>query len=102
MVIVVLIKMAINWYSHFVQKPYLRTIFIESNIDEDLDLENLHKIKNLPDPTNIQDACSKNYVDRKFNDPSIIKTHHIYFWMIEKLPMRDLCKLINGLKLILI
>ena len=64
--------------SLFVQKPYLRTNYIEANIEEDIDLKNQYKIQNLIDPTEIQDACSKNYVDKKFNDPSIIKnTEHI-------------------------
>ena len=64
--------------SLFVQKPYLRTNYIEANIEEDIDLKNQYKIKNLPDPTGIQDACSENYVDNLFNDPSIIKnTEHI-------------------------
>ena len=41
-------------------------------------MKNQYKIKNLPHPTNIQDACSKNYVDNLFNDPSILKnTAHI-------------------------
>ena len=55
--------------------PYLRTNYIESYIEEDIDLKNQYKIKTLPDPTNLQDACSKNYVDNKFNDPSIIKNN---------------------------
>ena len=59
--------------SLFVRKPYLRINYIESNIEEDIDLKNQYRIKNLPDPTEIQDACSKKYVDNKFNDPSIIK-----------------------------
>ena len=59
--------------SLFVQKPYLRTNYIESNIEEDIDLKNEYRIKNLPDPTEIQDACSKKFVDILFNDPSIIK-----------------------------
>ena len=64
--------------SLFVQKPYLRSKYIEANIEEDLDLKNQYRIKNLPNPTEIQNACSKNYVDNKFNDPSIIKnTEHI-------------------------
>ena len=61
--------------SLFVQKPYLRTIYIEANIEEDIDLKNQFKIKNLPDPTNTQDACSKKYVDKLFNDPSIVKNN---------------------------
>ena len=42
--------------SLFVQKPYLRTNYIEVDIEEDIDLKNRYKNKNLPNPTNIQDA----------------------------------------------
>ena len=64
--------------SLFVQKPYLRTNYIESNIEEDIDLKNQFRIKNVPDPISIREATSKNYVDNLFNDPSIIKnTEHI-------------------------
>ena len=59
--------------SLFVQKPYLRTNYIESNVEEDIDLKNQYRIKNLPDPISIREAASKNYVDNLFNDPSIIK-----------------------------
>ena len=64
--------------SLFVQKPYLRTNYIESNIEEDIDLKNQFRIKKLPDPISIREATSKHYVDNLFNDPSIIKnTEHI-------------------------
>ena len=64
--------------SLFVQKPYLRHNYIESNIEEDIDLKNQFRIKNLPDPILVQEAASKNYVDNKFNDPNILKnTEHI-------------------------
>ena len=64
--------------SSFVQKPYLRHNYIESNIEEDIDLKNQYRIKNLPDPLSIRETCSKNYVDNLFNDPSIVKnTEHI-------------------------
>ena len=64
--------------SLFVRKPYLRTNYIEANIEEDIDLKNQYRIKNLPDPISIREACSKNYVDNLFNDPSIVKnTEHI-------------------------
>ena len=64
--------------SLFVQKPYLRTNCIESNIEEVIDLKYQYRIKNLPDPISIREACSKNYVDNLFNYPSIIKnTSHI-------------------------
>ena len=64
--------------SMFVQKPYLRTNYIEANIEEDIDLKTQYRIKNVPDPISIREVCSKNYVDNLFNDPSIIKnTAHI-------------------------
>ena len=64
--------------SLFVQKPYLRTNYIEANIEEDIDLKNQYRIKNLPDAISIREAASKNYVDNLFNDPSIVKnTEHI-------------------------
>ena len=64
--------------SLFVQKPYLRTNYIEADVEEDLDLKNQFRIKNLPDPISIREAASKNYVDNLFNDPSIVKnTEHI-------------------------
>ena len=64
--------------SLFVQKPYLRHNYIEANIEEDIDLKNQFRIKNLPDPILAQEPASKNYVDYKFNDPSILKnTEHI-------------------------
>ena len=59
--------------SLFVQKPYLRTNYIEANIEEDIDLKNQFRIKNLPDPISIREAASKNYVDNLFNDPTIVK-----------------------------
>ena len=64
--------------SLFVQKPYLKHNYIEANIEEDIDLKNQFRIKNIPDPILVQEAASKNYVDNKFNDPSILKnTEHI-------------------------
>ena len=64
--------------SSFVQKPYLRTNYIEANIEEDIDLKNQYRIKNLPDPISIREAASKNYVDKLFNNPSILKnTEHL-------------------------
>ena len=59
----------------FVQKPYLRTNYIESDIEEDIDLKNQYRIKNLPEPISISEATSKNYVDNLFSDPSIVKNN---------------------------
>ena len=57
----------------FVQKLYLRTNYIESNIEEDNDLKNQYRIENLPDPKPIREASSKIYVVNKFDDTSIRK-----------------------------
>ena len=59
--------------SLFVQKPYLRTNYIEANIEEDINMKNQFRIENRPDPISIREAASKNCVDNLFNDPSIIK-----------------------------
>ena len=61
--------------SMFVQKPYLRSNYIEVNIEEDIDLKNQFRIKNLPDPISIREAASKNYVDNLFNDTSIVENN---------------------------
>ena len=64
--------------SLFVQKPYLRTNYIEANIEEDIDLKNQCRIKNSLDPFSLQQPASKNSVDTLFNDPSRLKnTAHI-------------------------
>ena len=54
--------------SLFVNKPYLRTNYIETDIEEDIDSKNQYKIKNLIDPINLDDACNKNYVDNIFKN----------------------------------
>ena len=61
--------------SLFVQKPYLRSNYIEANIEEDIDLKNQYRIKNLPNPISITEATPKIYVDNLFNDPSILKNN---------------------------
>ena len=61
--------------SLFVQKPYLRTNYLESNIEENIDMKSQYRITNLHDPISIREAASKNYVDNLFNDPSIIKNN---------------------------
>ena len=68
--------------SLFVQKPYLRTNYIESNTEGDIDLENQFRNENLPDPISIREACSKNYVDNIFKndiDFSDVKLENIKF-----------------------
>ena len=65
--------------SLFVQKQYLRTNYIEANIEEDIVLKNQYRIKNLPDPISIREAASENYVDNLFNDPKIKKNRSYRF-----------------------
>ena len=60
--------------SLFVQKPYLRTNYIEANIGEDINMKKKFKIKNLSSQEN-SDAVCKFYVDNLFNDPSIIENN---------------------------
>ena len=61
--------------SLFVQKPYLRTNYIEANIEEDINLKDQFRIKNLPDPLSIRESCSENYVHNLLNDSSIVKNN---------------------------
>ena len=64
--------------SIIVQKPYLRSDYMENKIEEDIDSKNQYRIKNSPDPISIRETCSKHYVNNLFNDPSILKnTSHI-------------------------
>ena len=56
--------------SLFVQKPYLRTNSIESNIEENINMKKQFKIKNLPCREKKSDAVRKLYVDSLFNDSS--------------------------------
>ena len=41
----------------FVQKPYLRSKYRESNIEEDINLKNQFRIKNLPNPLSMREAA---------------------------------------------
>ena len=61
--------------SLFVQKPYLRTNYIEADIEEDINLKNQYRIKNLPDPINIGEATSKNYVDNSIHEVSLVRNN---------------------------
>ena len=54
--------------------------YSEADNEEDIEMKNPNRIKNLPDPISIGDACTKKYVINLFNDPSIIKnTAHVDF-----------------------
>ena len=72
-----------------VQKPYLRHNYIEANIEEDIDLKNQYRIKNLIDPINLQDACNKNYIDNIFKndiDFNDVKLENIKFVKVNYAP----------------
>ena len=75
--------------SLFVQKPYLRTNYIEANIEEDIDLKGQYRIKNLSDPLSIREPASKNYVDQIFRndiDFNDVKLENIKFVKVNYQP----------------
>ena len=57
----------------FVQKPYLRTNYIESDMEEDIDMKQKFKIKNLVDPTNDFDAANKSYIDKNIDESTLLR-----------------------------
>ena len=59
--------------SFFVQKFLQELFFIETKLEEYIDMKKLFKIKNLPDSMSSEEPASRSYVDKKFNDPSITK-----------------------------
>ena len=54
--------------SQFVQKPYLKSNYIEENINHDIDLKNQYRIINIADPINNKDGVNKIYIDNKVSD----------------------------------
>ena len=60
--------------SLFVQKLYLRSNYIEIDLDHDINLKNQYRIINLPDPINDKDGINKIYIDTKIAD--IIKRNN--------------------------
>ena len=57
----------------------MTTNFIESTIEEDIDIKNQNRIKNSTDSVSIRESASKFYVDNSYNDTSILKTAHVEF-----------------------
>ena len=49
-----------------VTKSYIRDNYLESEIEEDFDFKNKYKIKNLPNPINLDDAMNKRYGDTNY------------------------------------
>ena len=63
-----------------VQKPYLRTNYKESNIEEDINMRNQFELKNQHCRQENSDAICKSYAENLLNDPSIIRnTAHVDF-----------------------
>ena len=54
--------------SLFVQKSYMRSNYIETDIDHDINLKNQYKIINLPEPTSDKDGVNEIYIDNKIAD----------------------------------
>ena len=71
------------------QKPYLRTNFLKSNIEEDIDLKSQYRIKNLTDPLSIREAFNEKYVDiifKKDVDFIDVKLENIKFVKVHYQP----------------
>ena len=54
--------------SKFVQKSYLRSNYIETDLDHDINLKNQYRIINLSDPINNKDGVNKTYIDNKVSE----------------------------------
>ena len=52
--------------SNFVKKSYPKTNYIETNMEEDIDMKNQFYIKNLPNPINSNDCMNKIYADTNY------------------------------------
>ena len=62
------------------KRTYLRSIYIESKMEEDVVMKNHFRIEKLLCPMEISDAVSKSYDDRGLNHPSMIRdTAHVDF-----------------------
>ena len=65
-------------YKLICTKIYLKSNYIESKMEEDIDLKNQYRFKKLPDPVSTREPASKTYADNLFDDPSVLKnTTHI-------------------------
>ena len=54
--------------SLFVKKPYLKSNYMETDIDHDINLKHQYKIINLPQPTIDKDGVNKIYIGNKIVD----------------------------------
>ena len=56
-----------------VTKSYVRANYIESEMEEDIDMKQKFKIINLTEPTNLTDAANKGYIDNKINESTLLR-----------------------------
>ena len=54
--------------SQYARKSYLKSNYIETDIDHDINLKNQYRIINLQNPINNKDAINKIYIDTKIAD----------------------------------
>ena len=54
--------------SRYVEKAYLRSNYIETDIDHDINLKHQYKIINIPEPISDKDGVNKMYIDNKIVD----------------------------------
>ena len=59
--------------SSFVQKPYLKISYNESDIKEIIDMNSQYEIENLPDSISDREPAKNNYVDNNVSDPGMVK-----------------------------
>ena len=78
--------------SIIVQKANFGTNYKEDNIEEDIGMKKLFKVKSLPCPQENPDDVCKSYFDSGLNHPSIIRTQLTLTSMIKILITLDFSK----------
>ena len=58
-----------------VTRSYVRANYIESNMEENIDMKNQYKITNVPYPISLGDAANKQYVDETIDEVSIVRNN---------------------------
>ena len=54
--------------SQYARKSYIRSNYIETDINHNIDLKNQYKLINIPNPINNNDSVNRIYVDTKIAD----------------------------------
>ena len=57
-----------NDLSQYARKSYIKSNYIETDIDHDINLKNQYRIINIPNPINNKDSVNKIYIDTKIAD----------------------------------